>query len=190
MSSTNVGSRLLGGPPPRRTPLARFLGPLLAIALVALGVVGIQALAASQQWTREQSWITAVVDSLDGLEPTTGVLVVVSLAGVIGLVLLLTAIAPPRRSHRYAGGDDGAELWITADALAEVAADAADRADGVLTATARATRRGVRVTAVARGAEDKGRHGEIEKTVRSAVTDRLGDLPAGRLHVNVKEETA
>lgn len=187
MSAT---ARLLRGPAPRRTTAARFLGPLLAVGLVALGVVGIQALAASQDWTREQSWLRSATDSLDGLEPSTGVLVVVTIAGVVGLLLLVTALAPPRRSHRYAGGADGAELWITAGALAVVAGDAADRAEGVLTASARPTRRGVRVTAVARGADDKARRDELEKSVHAAVTDRLGDLPAGRVRVDVQEETA
>lgn len=184
------GSRLIAGPAPRRTASARVLGPVLGLVLIAVGVIGVQHLAAVQGWTTQASWATGVAEWLDGQGPEGTLLALVTVLGLLGVVLLGSALSLPRRSHRYAGGEDDVELWITGGALAAVAADAADRAEGVLSARAEASRRGVRVRVVGRDADRRERRTEIAEAVRGAVQERLGDLPAGRIKVDVKEETS
>lgn len=118
--------------PPKSVPLAAVLGILVALLLIALGVVGLREVAVDQGWTSGQSWFVSLAQSLDGLQASTAVTVPAVIAGLVGLFLLYAALAPAGRTHTAARGD--ADVWFTPDAVANLARSAADRAPGVVAA--------------------------------------------------------
>lgn len=153
--------------PPMAPPRSAVTGLLLGALLVALGVVLVQGLLVFLGALGGPAWPVWVVDALDGLTPGGWSLGVAVALLLVGVVLVLVALTPRRRTHVLL--DREADVWATPAALAALAEDAADRVSGVSESSAAATRRGkvkVRVTAA-----DPG---PVEPEVRSAVSERVG----------------
>lgn len=135
MSSTRTERALARAPLARHRAVA--IGIVLALVLVAVGVVAVRDLAVAQDWAAGEPWLAEELRSLDGLEATDGVLAVASVAGLLGLLLVYAGIRPAARRH--VASPEVPQLWSSPSALAEVARSAADRAPGVVSArTARA----------------------------------------------------
>lgn len=153
-------------PQPRALPAAGWLGPVLALALVALGVVaGQDSLARWKLAGLRSSWLGSAFSSLDGLRAATWSVPVGVVLVLLGLALLLVALKPRRRTHVSVEGD--ADLWISPEALAAMARDAADGVPGIGRVTVNASRSAVRV----RVASD--RPDEVAGSVEEAVKSRL-----------------
>lgn len=171
-----------------RTPTARpavaWIALLLALALVALAVVAVRDLLVALGQVAGDQWLAAVPGALDGLTASAAIATVGLAVGVVGLLLVVAALLPARRTHVAVDGDDG--LWLTPGAVAALAASAADRADGVVaTDVRRAGRRRAVVEVAARRDPQAAR-----EAARRQVAGQVGDLVATRIDVDVKKERA
>lgn len=167
--------------PPRARPGATPLAVLLALGLVALAVVGIHDLAAARGWSNGPVWVADLAERLDGLTATTGVVAASIGAGVVGLLLVVLALAPARRTHLRVRGEQ--DLWVSRGAVAALAGATADRAPGVISAeVTRSSRRRVTVEVVTQRDRD-----EVTAGVRSALDGSLADLTGTRVAVRTTE---
>ena len=178
--------RALARPPAlrhRSVPLAVLLGVLL----VAFAVVAVRDLAVSQGWAQGEPWLAAGVRSLDGLEAGTATLVVATVVGLVGLLLLVIGVSPAQR--RYVRATEATQLWSTPAAIGEVARTAADRAPGVLAArVGRATRRRIVLHVTTRG--DAASDDTTLAGVREVAASPATALGARRTDVRLAEEDA
>lgn len=163
---------------PRARPAAAGLGVLVALGMVALGVVGVHELAVDRGWSRGSAWLPSLLDSLDGTTAGTATSVVGAVVAVLGLLVVLLALRPGRVTHVPTTGRH--EVWLSRGAVAALAAATTDRQEGVVTATAEPARRRVRLTVVARSGRDA-----VEQRVREALA---AASPTGeRVDVTVRE---
>lgn len=167
--------------PPRARPTAAALAGVLALLLVALAVVAIRDLTVAQGWASGTPWSRSLVDSLDGLSPSTAMVVAAVAVAVLGLLAAVSALRPGRKTHLRA--DAQADLWISPRAVAALAQSAADRAPGVISAEAtRAGRRRVLVEVVTQ--QDRG---TVTEAVRTAIDAGAGALTSATVSVRTKE---
>lgn len=167
--------------PPRARPVATPVALLLALALLAPAVVGVRDLAVDRGWSSGTPWVPDVVDAVEGLTASTAVVAASVASVVVGLLLVLAALAPGRRTHLRVDGEH--DLWVSPAAVGELARASADRAPGVISAElARASRRRAVVEVVTQRSGD-----EVEAGVRAAVAGSLAGLTPTRLAVRTTE---
>ncbi|MFB9661156.1 DUF6286 domain-containing protein [Glycomyces mayteni] len=165
---------------PRRSPAASWLAVLGALLLLAFAALLAQHAAAARGWTSASSWLGEALAALDDREPSTWVLAGGVAAVLLGLWFLVAAFLPARRSHLHAEGPG--DLWVTPAAVEAVAADAAERAPGVLHAATEMRRRRLRVKALlAPGSE------AAVADILESVGTRLGSLAEIEVSVQAKE---
>ena len=172
--------------PPVGVGASPLVGQLVAVALVALGVVGVQALLSSTGAIAQQSWITGALDAVDGTASDAPVVLVVAVVAlVLGLVVLPVAFKRrPRKSIELAA-HTGVRLR-TRD-LSRVASAAIEGADGVTDAKVRATRRKLRV--VVTSVASKERNSALVEDVERRLAPTLEALESRpRLAVSVRNE--
>lgn len=170
------------GRTPTAQPVAGLLALLLALSLVGLAVVAVRDLLVAVGQVTGRAWLPALPEALDGLSPSTAVAGTGIALGVGGLVVVLAALLPARRTHVAVDGDDG--LWLTPGAVASLAASAADRADGVVASDVRrAGRRRAVVEIAARRDPERAR-----ESAREQVARQVGDLVRTRIDVDVTKE--
>jgi hypothetical protein len=129
---------------PTAAPAASRVALLVALLLVGLAVVAVRDLAVAQGWVTGRSWTRQLVAAVDGTQASTGLAVLGAAVAVVGLLVLLAAVWPARRTHVALG--DTPEAWLTPAAVAALARSVADRSAGVLEArTDKASRKRVRV---------------------------------------------
>ncbi|GAA1679656.1 hypothetical protein GCM10009830_28390 [Glycomyces endophyticus] len=165
---------------PRRRPAASWLAVLGAILVLALAVLLAQHAAAERGWIDQPSWLREALAALDDRQPSTWVLVGGAAAVVLGLWFLVAAFTPARRSHLPADGPG--DLWVSPRAVEAIAADAAERAPGVLHAATELRRRRLRVKALLA----PGHEATIADILES-VGDRLSGLAELEVSVQAKE---
>jgi hypothetical protein len=145
--------------------LALFLGGLLAAAEVVLAALDRQSwLVPHEQWS---SWLA---DNTFSAGVVRAVLIGMV---VLGLLFLLAALRRGKPgSLQLPARTDGVRVTASRRGIERTLVTAARRADGVRSATAKAGRRAVRVTAsTALRSPD-----ELQQPVTSAVTERLDEL--------------
>ncbi|THV30856.1 DUF6286 domain-containing protein [Glycomyces paridis] len=165
---------------PRRLPAATWFGLVGALLLAALALVLGQHAAAARGWTGADSWLSAAVAALDDPAPSALVLACGIAAALLGLWLLVAACLPARRSHARATGRS--DLWIAPRAIEALAADAAERAPGVLHGSGEVRRRRLRVEALLSPGTEAGVAGIVDR-----VGDRLSGLADLEVSVQAKE---
>ncbi|PKH44250.1 hypothetical protein SAMN05192575_102284 [Nocardioides alpinus] len=172
-----------------RAPLARHravaIGIVLALGLVAVGVVAVRDLAVAEGWATGEPWLADGLRSLDGLGPTDGVLAVATLAALLGLLLMYAGLRPAARRHVASGEVE--QLWSNPSALAEVARSAADRAPGVVSARTARARKGRVVIEVATR-EGRTTDGADPTDARDRATTAGQALGARRVDVRTAQE--
>ena len=157
---------------PGKTPVGpgviTAVGLLLALAVIGLGVLGIQTALVSAGALTGTSWLTWLIQGFDGLTAGAWGLP----AGVAGILLgLRVLVAALRRRPRTAVALRASTgVFLRPHDVARLAERAADEVDGVSTASASATRSRVRVRVTTTG--DAG----VEDAVRAAVSERLAAL--------------
>lgn len=171
---------MIAAPAPTARRSVGAVAVVLALGLVALGVVGVRELLVARGWAAGSSWTLEALRGLDGLTATSGVTVAAGGAVLLGLVLVVIAVLPARATHRSADG----VLWFSAGALSALAAAVADRTPGVLAVDARRSGRRRIVLEVVSGARQDPE--AVALAVRQAVDARLAGLPAPAVRVRVK----
>ncbi|KQY46594.1 DUF6286 domain-containing protein [Cellulomonas sp. Root137] len=140
----------------------------LAAVLVVLGVLVVREALVAAGRVDGEPWIAPVVDSADGVVPSTLVTAVGVVVALLGLWLVVVALGRRVRTRLDVTSSTGATIGV-GDA-ARLAASAADEVDRVLSARASATRRSVTVTVSTLEGDD------VTDAVRAAVTERLAPL--------------
>ena len=144
------------------------VGLLLAVAVIGLGVLGIQTALVSAGALTGTSWLTWLLRGFDGLTAGAWALPVGAAAILLGLFVLVAALRRRPRTAVALRASTG--VFLRPHAVARLAEHAADEVDGVSTASASATRSRVRVRVTTTG--DAG----VEDAVRAAISERLGAL--------------
>ncbi|NAZ84243.1 hypothetical protein GTR02_20780 [Kineococcus sp. R8] len=160
------------GAPGRPTPAPTgagpvgTVGPLLAVLLVVLGALLLREALVSGGAVGGSPWLPPAADALDGAAPGAVAIAVGAVAALLGLWLVVVALR--RRTRRTLAVGSGAYLGVRD--VARLAAGAARDVDGVLDASADATRR--RVVVRGRATSLDG----VEEPVRAAVAHQLSAL--------------
>ncbi|QIG42159.1 hypothetical protein G5V58_04705 [Nocardioides anomalus] len=163
---------------PTKAPAAARLALLVALLLLAVAVVAVRDLAVTQGWVSGRSWTRHLVAAVDGTQASTGLALLGIVVAVVGLLVLLGALWPARRTHVPLG--DTPDAWLTPAAVAALARSVADRSAGVLEArTEKTSRRRVRVvvtaaedTPAAAGAAQRDVDAALARLPRPVVTVR------------------
>jgi hypothetical protein len=167
---------------PVAAPAAATAGILLALALIALGIAGVQHASASAGWISESSWLGWFATKAEVLRPADWMTYAGIAAALIGLWLIATALSPRRPTHLAVGDQD---IWIRPGDLARLAADTARTTSEVSSASSKSTRRTVKLTATAVTPDTV----ELTRTLSTAIADRLHPVqPPPRIRVHVTPE--
>ncbi|NIZ93342.1 DUF6286 domain-containing protein [Kineococcus rubinsiae] len=155
------------------------VGPLLAVLLLALGVLLVRDALVTAGTVSGSAWLPAVVDGLRGTGPAGWLVPAGAVVVLVGLWLVVVALRPRSRRTLPLTSDTGVFLHVRD--VARLAAGAAGDVDGVLDASASATRRKVTVTVSGTAAAG------LREDVTEAVTERLAALAsAPRVSVLVR----
>ncbi len=168
MTAVESPARFAPAAPATRAGRVGWWGVALAVVVVALGVLVVREALVAGGWISGEPWLAPAVDALDGVGPSVLVTVVGVLLALLGLWLVVSALAPRVRTRLPVTSSGGTTIGIR-DA-ARLAAAAAEDVDRVLSARASASRRSVTVTVTVLEGDD------VTDAVRAAVTDRLAPL--------------
>ncbi|MFI2754562.1 DUF6286 domain-containing protein [Cellulomonas sp. P22] len=144
------------------------VGVVLAVLTVALGVALVRDALVAAGVLSGTTWYSSAVDALDGLEPTTGVLIAGIVLALVGLWLVVVAFR--RRRRKTLQLQSAAGVGLRPKALARLAKAAAADVDGVLEARAGASRSTVDVEILTTGDRNTALR------VRDVVAARLAPL--------------
>lgn len=174
--------------PAARTPLSpgriTAVGIVLAVATIALGLVGLRDALVSSGVVNGSSWIESGIDLLDGLEPQWWAVAAGIVSALAGLWLLTVALRPRPRTAVSLRSRTG--VFLRPRDVGKLAVRAAETVDGVLDARVSSSRRAARVNLTVTGDDAR-----IEQEVRETVQARLAALdPAPRLKVKRKAGAA
>ena len=159
------------------------VGVVLAMLVVALGVVGLHDALLAADAVGGSSWSAATVSAVDGTRRGLWLVPVGALAVLVGLWLLLTALRPRPRTAIALRADTG--VVLRPRDVAKLARTMASEVDGVTSASATARRRRVAVAVVATSSDG------IREAVAAAVAARFAALSTTpSVRVSVKTEGA
>ncbi len=160
--------------PPAKAPLAApaasAMSVVLAIALIAAGIVAGRDAFIGIGVVTGSPWIGGGLKLLDGLTAQAWMLPAGIAVALLGLLLVVAAIKPRRRTHRPTTVPNA---WITPRDIRRIAAGAALSVTGVADATATGSARSLSITITAVSGYDTG---QLVDAVRSAVTTALTPL--------------
>ncbi|WP_226862611.1 DUF6286 domain-containing protein [Mycolicibacterium baixiangningiae] len=183
-----TGAMLPATPPsPAAPPAAGYVGSLIALLVLALGVIAVRDSAVSAGWLDGRPWTLNTVEWLDGLTYQWWMIPLGVIAILVGLWSVYSALRPRRRTALPLAARSS--VWIGRSDLALVATRAAEMVPGVLGARSSATLRKVTVTVVTT-AHDRGRDAQrLKSAVSAAVTNSLESVMAAPPKVVVRTRT-
>lgn len=171
--------------PPVGTGPAPLVAQLIALALIALGVLGIQEALVRSGLVASKSWTSAGLDAVDGTRAATWVVVVGALLILAGVLLLPIVIM--RRPRKTVSLTANTGVYIHTRDLGRICGHAVEGADAVTSVHVRTAARKVHVTATTVAPKD--RNAEITADVRSRLTTTLDALErTPRVKVSIKNE--
>ena len=158
---------------------ASFVAAFLAVAVTALGLLGVREALVTLGWIQGETWLLPAMEALDGVTPTW-----TSAAGsavaVVGALLMIAALKP--RRHTTLRADARTAVYVEFPEVARLATVTAESVPGVVTARSTATRRVVTVRCAVTGSADAG----VDGAVADAVKTELGALqPRPRVRVRM-----
>jgi Family of unknown function (DUF6286) len=157
------------------------IGVLAAVAIVALGVVGVRDTLQAAGAVSGPSWTGWLAGKLETVQPADWMTPAGVIAVVAGLLCLVAALKPRRATH-VAVGREG--IWIRRRDIARLAAESAEGVDSVISATAKSRRRTVRITVRAIGDTKR-----VATDLDTTIGQRLAVLsPPPRIRRRVVEE--
>lgn len=165
--------------PPVAAPVAAIVGVLLALVVIALGLVAIREMLLGANAIAGPDWVASTASWVDGLRPAVWLVPVGVVAVLIGLCWVVAALKPRRRTEVKVSGAGG--VWMRPLDISRAAHATADSVAGTTTALAKTGRRRVTVTVTATHAEAQSLHSQVAE----AVTERLAPLER-TLSVKVK----
>lgn len=166
---------------PAGAPPATATGVVIALVLVALGVVAVRDALVALGWVPGTSWLEPAASWLaDGVGKDVWVLVVAVLVALLGLWLVLRAFG--RRPRTAVSLGDGTNAWLESRDVARVADIAASDVDGVVTVRSRAAKRSVKLRVTVVDTARDGAKGAVQEAVRDALE---GLDPSPRVSVKV-----
>ena len=161
-----------------KTPLGpgiiSLVGIVLALLVIAVGVVAAQTALVASGVLSGHSWLTTAVTAVNGLSPAVWMLPVGIVLALVGLWLVLTALRPRPRTGVALRATTG--VFLRPRDIARLAAAAAGDVDGVQDATASATRTTVTVHITTTGAADTAAQGGVVDAAKTVVAGRLSAL--------------
>lgn len=158
---------------PRKAPAAVLPAVLLVLLALGLGVVALRDWLTHLGVFTGTLWTTNTVDAVDGVRRAGWLLPVGVVVALLGLLVVVAALRPRRRTHRRAESSE--VVWLRPVDLARAASAAASGAADVATATSSVSGRKVTTKVTAHPAADKGsvRDG-VSSAVSAALTPLLG----------------
>lgn len=173
---------------PRAAPVAAVTGSLVAVAFIAAAVVGIHDLVVTQGWAGGHPWARGAIDGINHTTRADWVIPLAVLALLVGLLLLWVSVKPRRSTHQpVADQDPAAQVWVTPEALSQLAGSAGDDVSGVLRAYPKVTRRHIRVSVLTVPGADQD---QVTQATTALIKERIGDLSDLPVKVYTKETTA
>lgn len=167
-TSATASSPRTAGPPRAVAPPSR-VAVILALLLIAVGVVAMRDAALAAGWLSGQPWIPPALRAVDGLRPGAWTGPAGIVVAVLGAALVVIGIAPRRVTARTI--DAATSVYLTdSDVRHLVNTRAADVA-GVLRASTSAKRRRVIVRCVVTGGDT-----DVREHVADEVTRALAPL--------------
>jgi len=158
------------GRTPTATPAAAPWAVLLALVVLALGVVGIRDALVAAGAFGGSSWTKNTANAIDGLTARAWMIPAGIGLAVLGLWWLLAALKPRKRTEISLSGTPGA--WMRPGDLARLVQPTVENVEGVVSASTSATRRTVTVKATTTARDST----EVRTAVTEAVGDRLSAL--------------
>lgn len=176
------------GRPPVAAPAAGYVGTLIALLLLAAGVVAVRDATVFAGWLDGRPWTSTFIDWLDGLTVRWYTTPLGVLAIVIGLWWVYAALRPRRRTAVAVAAQTS--VWIAPADLAHIASAAAELVPGVLDARAKAGLRKIVVTAhITSDTGDSSAGKRIKTAIATAVTDAVESFVASPPKVSVRTRT-
>lgn len=158
------------GRTPKAVPAAAPWAVLVALVVLALGVIGVRDALVAAGALHGTLWTTQTAEAIDGLTKRVWMVPAGVVLALLGLWWVLTALKPRKRTETTVAGSPGA--WLRPGDLARLARAAADDVGGVVSVSTTATRRTVTVTATTT-TDDSA---ELRAAISDAVGDKLAAL--------------
>ncbi len=182
-STADAGEAMTAAKAPVGTGPAPLFALLLALGLIALGVVGIQEALVRSGATTGTSWTTWVLTRLDGVTPAPWMLVVFVIAAILGILLL--SIAFRRRPRKTLAVRATTGVYLRTRDLARLADHHLDGIDGITDVNSSASGNRLKVTATT--FEPKTRNTTLSDTMRERLAPCLEALePAPKVSVSIR----
>lgn len=154
------------GSAPVAAPAAGYVGTVIALLMLSLGVVALRDGAVSAGWLDGQQWTTSAIGWVDGLTFTWWMIPVGIVAILIGAWSGYAALRPRRRTAVAVTARSS--VWMAPADLARLASQAAEAVPGVLDARSSATLR--KITVTAHTTADSGA-AQVKSAIATAVSD-------------------
>ncbi|MDQ2826711.1 MAG: DUF6286 domain-containing protein [Actinomycetota bacterium] len=151
-----------------------LVGIVLALLLIALGVLGAQTALVAGGALTGSAWLTSAVTAVDGMRPALWMLPVGIVVALAGLVLMLTAVKPRSRTAVALSATTG--VFLRPRDVARLAAAAGEDVDGVQDAQASASRTKVALRIMTTAEDGSAEANAVADAVTSAVDQRLSAL--------------
>lgn len=156
--------------PPRGTGTTPLWGQLIALALIALGVVACRDALAAGDLIDGTVWTDHALQEADGIQARDWMLVVFAAIAVIGLLLVIVATKP--RPHKVVRLTADTGAYLRSRDLAHLAAAVVEDTDGVTDVKATSSRRRLKLRV--RTVE----HRSANQQLRDRIGQRLADVLA------------
>ncbi|MGI8523443.1 MAG: DUF6286 domain-containing protein [Nocardioides sp.] len=179
------GEAMTAARQPVGTGASPLLGLLVALGLIALGVVGVQEALVRSGAVNGSSWTSGVLSWLNGVHSADWMVVVFVVAALLGLLLLRVVFWPRPRKTLALRANTG--VFLRTQDLARVAISLIEGIDGVTDCNAKASRSRLKVTVTT--VEPKERNGALSDRVREGLSPCLQPLArAPKASVNIRNE--
>lgn len=171
--------------PPVGVGASPLIAQLLALLVVATGVVGVQEAVSRVGLVGGPSWVSSTASALDGLSPPPWLLPAAVVLVVVGLLLL--AVALKRRPRKSLTLQAQTGVYLRTGDLAKLVSERLDGLDAASDTAVRVSRRTIQVTVVSIAPQDHN------QTATSEVHERLAPCLAAiesppRVKVSIKNE--
>lgn len=169
---------------------ASYVAAFLALLVVAVGALAVRDAAVAAGWLGGIRWIPIVGDvggdAVHGLVPAGWMLPAGVAVAAVGIALVVTALAPRRKTATALVADT--TVYLARSDVARVASAAAQQVPGVVAATTKASQRKVTVRCHSTGAADQEFRQSVVDAVKTEL-DLLRRTPRVVVRIHTKEQS-